>query len=208
MKKIGLLGGTFNPIHKAHIQLAKAALKEFKLDKILIIPCGLPPHKTEQGIPYPEHRYQMALLATQGIKKFDVSRIEVDRKGRSFAVDTCNLIQKEYPKATIYYIMGLDAINDILSWRKPLELFKICEFIVATRPGVAERQFRRIMRFPILKNYENKIHMLQFNNKISSTEIRRRLSHGKSVSSMLPQPVLKYIKEHKLYPVPKESPSS
>ena len=200
MQRIGILGGTFNPIHNAHLALALQALNKFNLSKVIFIPNSHPPHKPVEGLIGATDRYNMVQLALTGHARLILSRAELDRRGKSYAVDTVKILEAEYPRAYFFYIMGVDAINDILSWKKPLELFEKCEFIIATRPGANTRQFRRILRFPILEKYQHKIHMLEFKNETSSTEIRRRLKKGLPISHMAPESVLKYIKLYKLYP--------
>ncbi len=199
-KKIGILGGTFNPIHNGHLEIAKVAQKLFKLDNVVFVPSGIPPHKTGEKILNGEKRYQMVLTAIKGTKKFSASRIELDRKGCSYAIDTFIELKKKFGKsAELYYIMGLDSINDILNWKKPLELFKMCEFIVATRPGTKMRTFKRLVKFPPIKENIKKIHIFEMRADISSTEIRKKIRNKKSVAGLVPKPVEKYIKDKKLY---------
>jgi len=200
MKRIGIMGGTFNPIHKGHLALAKAALKEYALDKIIFIPSGMPPHKKPGEVIDKEHRYHMVKLAIKGISKFTISRIELDRKGFSYAVDTCNeLIKKHGKEAKLFYIMGLDSINEILEWKKPLELFKLCEFIVGTRPGTRIRTFKRLVKFPPLQKEVDKIHLMELKENISSSDIRERLKSGKSAKGLLPMVIETYTKKNRLY---------
>jgi nicotinate-nucleotide adenylyltransferase len=200
MKRIGIMGGTFNPIHNGHLELAKTAMHEFVLDEIIFIPTGTPPHKAPGEIIDKEHRYNMVKLAIKGKPKYSVSRIEVDRKGVSYAVDTFNVLKKKLGKDDkLFYIMGLDSINEILEWKKPLELFKLCEFIVGTRPGSRIRTFKRLVRFPPLQKEVDKIHLMELREKTSSSELRSRLKAGKSVKGHLPESVEKYINQHNLY---------
>lgn len=200
MKRIGIMGGTFNPIHKGHLALAKAAMQEFALDLVIFIPSGKPPHKAYKDIIDKEDRFKMVKLAIKGIPQFAVSRIELDRKGISYAVDTFNKLKKKYGKNTrLFYIMGLDSINEILDWKKPLELFKLCEFIVGTRPGTRIRTFRRLVKFPPLQKEVDKIHLMELKEDISSSDIRQKLKAGRSVSAVLPPVVLNYIRKHGLY---------
>ena len=194
------MGGTFNPIHKGHLALAKAAREEFALDQIIFIPSGNPPHKKPGEVIDKEHRYKMVKIATRGIPNYTASRIELDRPGFSYAVDTFNALKKRYGKsAKLFYIMGLDSINEILEWRKPLELFKLCEFIVGTRPGTRIRTFRRLVKFPPLQKEVDKIHLMELKEDISASEIRSRIKTGKSVSKLLPKAVADYIKRKGLY---------
>ncbi len=200
MKRIGIMGGTFDPVHKGHLALAKAAMEEFVLDEVVFIPSGMPPHKKPGEVTDKEHRYKMVKLATKGIPKFKISRIELDRKGVSYAVDTFNGLKKIYgEKAKLFYIMGLDSISEILEWRKPLELFKLCEFIVGTRPGTRIRTFKRLVKFPPLQKEVDKIHLIELRENISSSDIRERLKEDKSVKGLLPKAIENYIKRHNLY---------
>ena len=172
MKRIGIMGGTFNPIHKGHLALAKAAQQEFALDEVIFIPSGNPPHKAAGGVIDKELRCKMVQLALRGKKKFSVSRIELDRPGYSYAVDTFRALTKKYGyRAKLFYIMGLDSINEILDWKKPLELFKLCSFIV----------------FPRQKE------------DISSSEIRAKLRAGRPVGRLVPKIVEEYISKYGLY---------
>ncbi|OGB87402.1 nicotinate (nicotinamide) nucleotide adenylyltransferase [candidate division WOR-1 bacterium RIFCSPHIGHO2_02_FULL_45_12] len=200
MKRIGIMGGTFNPIHKGHLALANAALQEFALDKVIFIPSGLPPHKEYGEIIDKEHRYMMVKLAIKGKKKYIISRIEMDRKGVCYAVDTFNKLKRKYKsQCKLFYIMGLDSINEILDWKKPLELFKLCEFIVGTRPGTKIRTFRRLVKFPPLQKEVDKINLMELRENISSSDIRQKIKNGRSVKSIVPKAVEAYILKHNIY---------
>lgn len=200
MKRIGIMGGTFDPIHKGHLALAKAAMKEFVLNEIIFIPSGHPPHKKKGEVTDKEHRYNMVKKAIHGKKGFKISRIELDRKGLSFAVDTFNDLKKKFgKKAKLFFIMGLDSISEILEWRKPLELFKLCEFIVGTRPGTKVRTFKRLVKFPPLQKEVDKIHLMELRENISSSDIRQKLKEGGSVGSVVPKVIENYIKANNLY---------
>ena len=193
MKRIGIMGGTFNPIHNGHLALAKVALEEFALDKVIFIPSGTPPHKRHQEVIDKEDRYQMVKLAINKIKGFEASRIELERPGFSYAVDTFSDLRKKCGKACkLFYIMGLD-------WKKPLELFKLCEFIVGTRPGTKIRTFKRLVKFPPVQQEVDKIHLMELNENISASEIRERVKAGRSVKKIVPRVVESYIGRHKLY---------
>ena len=200
MKKIGVLGGTFNPPHKGHISLARTAIKKAGLDLVVFIPTGLPPHKSKKGLASKKHRLKMVRLATAGVKRSKVSEIEINRQGYSYAVDTFGKLKKKYgSKAKLYYIMGLDSINDILNWKKPIELFKLCRFIVATRPGAKIKTFRRIMKFPPIAINKGKIDLIELKMNISSSDIRERIKKGKDISKLVPAAAKEYITENRLY---------
>lgn len=200
MKKVGILGGTFNPVHKGHIRLAEKALKEFGLAYVIFVPTGLPPHKSTKDLATKKHRLKMVSESIKGRKKFKLSKMEINRSGYSYAVDTFNKLKKRLGKSTrLFYIMGLDSINSILSWKKPLELFKMCEFIVATRPGSKIKTFKRLVKFPPLAINKDKISVTELKMDVSSTDIRNRIRAGKPVSKLLPKPVEQYIEKNSLY---------
>jgi nicotinate-nucleotide adenylyltransferase len=200
MQRIGIMGGTFNPVHKGHVAIAEAAQKNYLLDKVIFVPSGTPPHKTPEYIADKEDRYMMAKLAVAGKKNWTVSRVEIERSGYSYAIDTFNELKKEYRgNALLYYIMGMDSINEILTWKKPLELFKICQFIVATRPGARIRTLKRLLKFPPLKLHAGQIHIIEVKENISSTKIRESIRKGRIPVSLLNTKVISYIRKYKLY---------
>jgi len=200
MSKIGILGGTFNPVHNGHLHIAEQSANEFNLDRVIFVPSGLPPHKSTEDLAPKEDRLRMVELAVEGNPKFSVSRTEIDRSGFSYAVDTFNELRREFgEEAELYYIMGMDSINDILSWRKPLELFRLCKFIVATRPGSRVRTFNRLMKFPPIKENIKKINLIEVSLNISSTDIRRNLKADQVLDKFIPKKVIEYIKDKKLY---------
>jgi nicotinate-nucleotide adenylyltransferase len=200
MKRVGVMGGTFNPIHRGHLALAGAAKKEFALDQIIFIPSGNPPHKDPVEVIDKEHRYRMVKLAIKGKRNYRVSRMELDRPGFSYAVDTFVSLKKKLgQRAELFYLMGLDSISEILEWKKPLELFKFCELIVGTRPGTKIRTFRRLLKFPPLQKEADKIHLLELKENISASEIRERLKAGKPVVRLAPKTVENYIRKKGLY---------
>ena len=200
MKRIGIMGGTFNPVHKGHLALARAAQAEFALDKLIFIPTGTPPHKALGTVVDKEHRLNMVQLAIKGQPDYAVSRIELDRPGYSYAIDTFRALKKKFGQKTkLFYIMGLDSINEILEWRKPLELFKLCEFIVGARPGTKIRTFRRLVKFPPLRKEVDKIHLMELKENVSASEIRQRLKVGTSASLLVPKVIENYIKKNRLY---------
>lgn len=200
MKRIGIMGGTFNPVHKGHLALARAAQKEFALDRVIFIPSGNPPHKAAGEVIDKEDRFKMVKLVIKGIKDFSASRLELDRPGYSYAIDTFTDLKRRYGRRTkLFYIMGLDSINEILDWKKPLELFKLSEFIVGTRPGTKIRTFRRLVQFPPLQKEVDKIHLMELRENISASEIRERLKAGRSVKKLVPKVVENYIRRKGLY---------
>jgi nicotinate-nucleotide adenylyltransferase len=200
MQRIGIMGGTFNPVHKGHIAIAEAAFKNYLLDKIIFVPSGHPPHKTTEYIAGQEDRFKMVKMAIAGKRNYRISRVEIDRPGYSYAIDTFNELKKSYKSnALLYYIMGMDSINEILTWKKPLELFKICQFIVATRKGARIRTLKRLLKFPPIKLHAGQVHIMEVKENVSSTKIRESIKKGRIPSKLLDRKVAAYIKKHKLY---------
>ena len=135
-RKIGMMGGTFNPIHYGHLVTAEEALNQFNLERVIFIPTGEPPHKTSGKIASPEDRYLMTVMATASNSDFYVSRIEIDKKGKSYTIDTLRELKKIYGKnSELFFITGADAILEILTWKNTEEIITLCKFIAATRPG-------------------------------------------------------------------------
>lgn len=192
--RIGIMGGTFDPVHYGHLITAEKVRDSFFMDQVVFVPSGNPPHKKLMDISPAEHRLAMTKLAIDGIKNFSVSSLEIDRKGYSYALDTVNEFLDIYGEMTdLWFITGTDAIAEITSWYRFPELLNKCRFIAASRPGYSENS-------AVLSDYHDRIVLFEETSlEISSTEIRRRIAAGESVSGMLPSSVLKYILEHKLY---------
>ncbi len=199
-RRVGIVGGSFNPVHIVHLTIAREAAKRFDLQQMVFVPTGMPPHKNPKTLAPREDRYQMLKVAVNRKSRYAISRVELDREGYSYAYDTFKALKKEFGEDTdLFYIMGMDSINEILSWKKPLELFKMCEFIVATRPGSRLRTFRRLFKFPPLQRYFDRIHIMELEMKISASELRKRIREGRTVGRRIPKRVLEYIKGHDLY---------
>lgn len=196
MIKIGIMGGTFDPIHYGHLVTAEAVRQEFGLDKVVFVPSGSPPHKKKITITPAEHRCAMVELSIATNPFFSLSRVEVDRQGYSYAADTVDSFIAEYgDEAEIYFITGADAIKAIMSWYKIDTLMKKCKFIAATRPGY---DFDHDYHLP--PKYRERIRPLGVPAlAISSSKIRDMIGKEKSVKYLVPEPVEAYIKDHKLY---------
>lgn len=193
--KLGIMGGTFNPIHHGHLVAAEMIRDEFSLDEVLFIPSGKPPHKENDEIASPEHRWMMTLLATATNEYFSASAIEIERGGESYTRDTLLELKKIYGEKTqMYFITGADAIAEISTWHRTEDLPQLARFIAASRPGYKlewkkiDPRFRKVtylLEVPALA--------------ISSTEIRRRIREGKTIKYLVPEVVEKYIYKNKLY---------
>jgi nicotinate-nucleotide adenylyltransferase len=203
-EKIGIMGGTFDPIHFGHLLPAETALEVFSLNKVLFIPSGQPPHKGDRRVSPSEHRYAMTLLATEDNPRFEVSRVELDRGGLSFTVDTLQTLRESYGCATeFYFITGVDAITEIFLWKSWKSLFDLCHFVVAERPGYDLKEFFRQVRTygdDFYSKVGERVHAMPCPLlEISSTDIRRRVAGGSSVRYLVPRAVADYISKTGLY---------
>lgn len=194
--RIGILGGTFNPIHNAHLVVAAEVAQGFSLDKIIFVPSYLPPHKNDPDIAPSQDRFQMCLLATKSNPSFSVSSLELERGGKSYSIETVKEFLNIYGEDTkLYFITGADAILEISTWKDIEELFQLCEFIVASRPGF---QTDKIDKHVLERTHLIKVPALD----ISSTDIRRRVREGRNIKYLVPEEVEEYIYKHKLYSQP------
>lgn len=202
-KKIGIMGGTFNPIHHGHLVTAQEALSQFKLDKVIFIPTGNPPHKIENEVASAEDRYTMTVIATSSNSNFFVSRMEIDRKGESYTIDTVRQLRKIYGKnSLLYFITGADAILEILTWKNTDEIVSLCKFIAATRPGYNLSRIEDLRKrlFGKAGAADEKIYVMEIPAlSISSTDIRNRVKHNRPIDYLLPEGVSNYILKYELY---------
>ena len=198
--RIGIMGGTFDPIHYGHLAAAEAARIEFGLCKVIFMPVGNPPHKQSQAISDAEHRYRMTALATSSNSGFEVSRLEVDKAGITYTFDTMKELRNIYGEApAIYFITGADAVLELLTWYKLGELLTLCKFIAVTRPGFDIRKLEQKIA-EITSKYDGEIICLEVPLlEISSTDIRERIRNGKPVKYLLPEEVEAYIHRNGLY---------
>jgi nicotinate-nucleotide adenylyltransferase len=189
------MGGTFDPIHHGHLMAAEQARWQFELDEVLFVPTGQPWMKTERRVSPPESRYLMAVIATSSNPRFMVSRLEIERDGPTYTVDTLRAIRDERTDADLFFITGADAMLEILQWKDPEEALALAHFIAATRPGYDLSAFERgapterpnvsVMPIPALA--------------ISSTDIRERVAGGRPIRYLVPDGVQTYISKAGLY---------
>ncbi len=202
-EKIGIMGGTFNPIHNGHLVTAQEALSQFKLDKVIFIPTGNPPHKVDNEITDAEDRYIMTVIATSSNSRFFVSKMEIDRKGKSYTIDTVRQLKGIYGKnSSLYFITGADAILEILTWKNTAEIISLCKFIAATRPGYNLERMEDLKKKVLGANEasSNKIYIMEIPAlSISSTDIRNRVRSSRPIDYLLPKGVSNYILKHELY---------
>lgn len=191
--RVGIFGGTFNPPHYGHIRVAQRALDQYSLSKVLFVPSGVPPHKEVACGVTPMQRYEMVRRAIQGHPGFDVSRIEIDRNGPSYTVDTIRELSKHYPQG-ICFIVGADLVLDIESWKEPHALLAEVPFVLAPRHGIGNEAFsggwfrKADLRFLDMEEVD-----------LSSRWLRARIAQGKSCSEWMPPEVASFIREHGLY---------
>jgi nicotinate-nucleotide adenylyltransferase len=199
-KRIGVMGGTFDPIHYGHLVAAEAVRAEFGLDRVIFIPTGNPPHKQHISITGSEHRYLMTVLATSSNPDFEVSRIEVDKSELTYTIDTIKELQRIYGDAAdLYFITGADAVLELLTWHKIEELLTLCKFIAVTRPGFDKQALEQKIE-EITSKYNGEIICLEVPLlAISSTDIRERAGSGKTIKYLVPEAVEEYIGKHGLY---------
>jgi len=196
--RVGVFGGTFDPIHIGHLVSAEEAWVELKLERVVFIPAGLPPHKLDHVVSPVEHRLAMLELAIASNPHFAVSRVDMDRFGPSYTADTIELLRDEWgPGVEIYFIMGSDSLLDILTWHDPRRLIRLCRFVVLSRPGY---QVDLDELDALLPGVASRVQMLNAPElAISSTDIQRRVREGLSIKYQVPEAVEDYIYQHKLY---------
>ncbi|UZN01839.1 nicotinate-nucleotide adenylyltransferase [Cellulomonas sp. S1-8] len=194
--RLGVMGGTFDPVHHGHLVAASEAAARFALDEVVFVPTGHPTFKQGLDVSPPEHRYLMTVIATASNPRFTVSRVDIDRAGLTYTVDTLRDLKAERPEVDLYFITGADAIAQILTWKDAVELFDMARFVAVTRPGhalsVDDLPAGRVdvLEIPALA--------------ISSTDVRARARAGEPVWYLVPDGVVQYIAKHRLYRGPDE----
>ena len=186
--KIGILGGTFNPVHIGHLILAEEVREKLNLDKIVFVPANLPPHKNGSDIAPARDRFNMLKAAIKGNKFFDVSDIEIKRQGKSYTIDTLREFKEIYPKQELYFITGSDLLKYLDEWKDLDQILKIVTVIVATRPG-----------YPLesIPDYISTVSIRAVD--VSAFEVRQALKDGKSFRYLVPEAAYKYILKKGLY---------
>lgn len=201
-RKIGIMGGTFNPIHYAHLLLAENAREQFGLDRIIFIPSGQPymkVQKEDENVPSGELRYQMVKMAIQENPYFTCSRIEIDRPGKTYTVDTLHELQKMYPGDELFFIMGADSLLSMESWYQFEDIFQMAAILVTVRDDTDEKELTDVIT-RMKSKYLADIRMVMTGRMdISSTMIREKIKTGKSVRYLLPEDCVEYICLKNLY---------
>ena len=213
-RRIGVFGGTFDPIHLAHLRCAEEAREALDLDRILFVPAADPPHKTRQAVTPAHHRLAMVRLATAGNKRFRVSNIEIERNGPSYTVDTLRSLRLRLgPAAQLTLLLGLDAFRDLGTWKEYRTLFTLADLAVWSRPPGARGRPRALLpvaarrdfcyakdQTTLIHNTGTRIHFLTVTAlDISASDIRQRLRRGRSVRYLLSSGVERYVTREGLY---------
>ncbi len=193
MGRIGLFGGTFDPPHKGHMELAKKVLSEFSLDKVIFLPAGNPPHKQDVHKTDKLHRFEMTKLATANHPRFCVSDYDTNNKKPNYSYITIEHFKKLYPDDEVFFIIGADSLRDFPFWKNYKKLLTLCKFIVVPRPGVSESDYFK--NFDADDDLSAFIFLKNFAYDLSSTNLRENLTEED-----LPQGVYDYIKKNRLYP--------
>ncbi len=199
MSKIGIVGGTFNPIHIGHLCLAEYARTEFELDEVWLMPTGCSYMKQNDLVLPGETRLAMVECAIQGNPYFHASDLEIKREGYTYTYETLSQLTKQYPEHSFFYICGADCLFTMEKWKLPQEIFRQCTVIAAYRSGSSMEEMEA-QRIKLLEKYKANISLMQFIHlEISSTDIRARIKAGKSVRYLLPKSVCDYIENNHLY---------
>ena len=198
-RRIGLMGGTFDPVHYVHLMLAENAYRQFELDEVILLPSGDPPHKTGRQITPDRMRYEMLELAAKDVPYFTVSDMEIVRQGYSYSAETLTTLRKEHPDTDYYFIMGGDSIFQIETWYHPEIVMANCIILAAIRDQVSMDDFKARITY-LEETYGADIRILELPDMmLSSSEMRMRCRQGRSIRFMTPDPVVDYIKKNGLY---------
>lgn len=217
--RLGLLGGTFNPVHCGHLTMARQIRRALDLDRILFIPTGDPPHKSRQDLASADDRYAMVCLAIASEAGLAISDVELRRPGKSYTIDTVRLLRQEYGSQTeLFFLIGLDAFLEFPTWREPDALLELCSFVVMNRPGTSFQHLTRLSRFQTFPGDSlaaldagtisqvdipignRRLICLRLTpSDISASDIRGRVRTGLPVANLLPPTVESYILQHHLY---------
>lgn len=194
MNRIGVMGGTFDPIHHGHLVAASEVADRFHLDEVIFVPTGQPWQKEGKTISPAEDRYLMTVIATAANPRFSVSRVDIDRGGPTYTIDTLRDLRELYPDEALYFITGADALSSIMSWHDWEEMFQLAEFVGVTRPGYELREDM------LPADIQERVHLVEIPvMAISSTDCRTRAAEGRPVWYLVPDGVVQYISKNSLY---------
>lgn len=199
--RLGIFGGSFDPVHYGHLLLAETCREQCGLDRVLLIPTAVSPHKQNETPTPSKDRVEMLRLAVAGHEQFSVSMLEVDRGGVSYTIETLTALAAEHPRAKLFLLMGADSLDDLPTWREPRRICELVIPVVVRRAGAAEPDFRVLAgivddaRLAEIKQQQVEMPIIE----LSSTDLRQRVANGKSIRYRTPRAVEKYIETHGLY---------
>ncbi len=193
-RRVGIMGGTFDPIHHGHLVAASEVQSWFDLDEVIFVPTGEPWQKADREVSPAEHRYLMTVIATAANPRFEVSRVDIDRRGPTYTIDTLRELTALHPDADLYFITGADAMAALLTWQDHEELFKLAHFVGCTRPG---HELTDVSLEGLPKDRITLVEIPALT--ISSTDCRHRVESGEPVWYLVPDGVVQYIGKHELY---------
>jgi len=196
---IGVLGGTFDPVHSGHLLIAEKARLKLKLNLVIFVPAGQPYLKSSREITPAFHRVEMVKRAIADDANFELSTVEVDRNGPSYTVDTIEALQRRLGSGTsMYFLIGWDSLEEIHEWHEPARLVKLCKLVAVTRPGLKKPDLKSMESF--ISGITNNVVWLDIDPiDISSSDIREKVARGISIHGLVPESVERYIKKNKLY---------
>ena len=193
-RRIGIMGGTFDPIHNGHLVAASEVADVFDLEEVVFVPTGQPWQKADKHVSDAEDRYLMTVIATASNPRFHVSRVDIDRPGPTYTVDTLQDMAKIYPDDDLFFITGADALASIMSWHDWEKMFDLAEFVGVTRPGY------ELAEDMLPEAHQERTHLIQIPAMaISSTDCRQRASQGRPVWYLVPDGVVQYIAKNDMY---------
>ena len=196
-RRIGVLGGTFDPVHNGHLYIANALRMALDLERVVWIPAGRPPHKTGQIVSSDRDRLAMLDIALAGSATDQIDTIDTERAGPSYTADTLEILAERFAPARLFFLMGEDSLRDLPTWHDPERLLRAAELAVAARPGVDADLEAVARRVPTVKE---RVHLVPTEEiAISSSEIRRRVAEHQSIQGLVPAAVEAYIRDHDLY---------
>ncbi|MEO8497072.1 MAG: nicotinate-nucleotide adenylyltransferase [Planctomycetota bacterium] len=199
--KLGIFGGSFDPIHYGHLLLAETCREQCRLDRVLLVPAAVPPHKQSREMTAGRDRIEMVRLAIGGHEHLAVSTIEIDRGGVSYTVDTLAALAEQQPGSSLFFLMGADSLKDLPTWREPRRLCELAVPLVVRRAGLPEPDFSLIShlvtpaRLDEIRAHQVEMPIIE----LSSTEIRQRVASGLSIRYRTPRAVEKFIETQALY---------
>jgi nicotinate-nucleotide adenylyltransferase len=217
--RIGLLGGTFNPVHNGHLAIARQTREALQLDCVVLIPTGDPPHKPLEHLAPAKNRYEMVRLAIGSDPSLSISDVDVRRSGKSYSIDTVRLLQQQYGAETaLYFLIGLDAFLELPTWRDPETLLTLCSFVVLSRPGLSFQALSalqlipripqaslvdldagRSVRLDVALGQQSLICLRLPPSDVSASDIRAKIAQGVPTANLLPPAVESYILQHHIY---------